>query len=1077
MDTNVGRLVYPIPTDTMRPEFDEALYLTLNPDVAEAIAAGQVASARAHWDRHGRQEERLDQRPTIRQDAHYRVRPGHMADPPSRQELLGFDAAAYLAAYPDVRAQTNGDPALALDHWIRHGRFEGRVVGVATGLRTRQVLPARLLARPMGVNFYAPFSARSGLGTAARGYLRALRCAGIPVDLIDLDLSTGAPRVTAAAYDRPPRYRVNLMQVNADTMARFAALFRPDRFDDAYNIGIWAWELNILRPDWHESFGLVDEVWTLSRHNQDAVQPMAPVPVLTIGPPVQPHPAALAERAHFALPEGFLFLTALDVGSALPRKNPGAVVDAFLDAFAGRADVHLLIKMHAAIHDLAGTQRLLQKVHRHANIQVRSGTLPEEEMRALQACADCLVSAHRAEGFGLNLAELMAAGKPVIATGASGNLDFMDAANAYLVPSRPVMIRTASGPYLPGYTWHEPDREALAALMRQVVDDPRRARETGLRAAATIRANYSAEAIGDRIAARFAALELDRRPPEYMAMLGRTAGMPVPDPALVTPLGTTAELEARPVISVVVPVFDTPPEYLSACIASVRDQTWPHWELCLCDDGSVRTDTRAVLAAVKGTDPRIRVRTLERNAGIAAASNAAASMASGFWLLMLDHDDTLAPDALAEIAAAVIRDPTLDALYADEDKLDPDGVRCDPSFKPGWSPELLESVMYTLHPLTVRREVFLELGGFRTEMSGAQDWDLMLRIARRDGRIHHVPKLLYHWRMMPGSAAAQVDAKPAALEAGARALADHVAAKHGPDARVEPGALPGHFRVRRPVRGRPPVTLVVPASHRTLSLPGRKPFVIVQNLVRSIREHTAYPDARILVVDDADLPPRLQRWMDKQGVILRSFHRRTDGFNFSDKMNFALRQVETEQVVFLNDDMEATGPDWLDALLEFSQDPAIGAVGAKLLHDDGTIQHAGMVLGVGGGSAHVYHNYPGEFIGYGGFTHTIRNYSAVTGACLATRRSVVVEVGGWDPLLATDYNDVDLCLRMRMHGYRIVYTPYAVLRHFENSSIRRTAASPAEAELFRKRWAAEVADDPYYNPNLTRETLDFAPRR
>lgn len=1058
------------------PGFDEQLYLALNPDVDDALGKRHIESALAHYFAFGRNDELNGERPSLLHEQHYRVTSGHASSPPTAEEIAAFDAESYLEANNDVRLAIGSDPTDALNHWIAYGRFEGRISSSRKLYLARVKDPARIAAKPHGINFYAPFSASSGLGTAARGYLAALRAADIPTHLVNIDLGQGNFRVAAREYDRPGPYKINLLQVNADSIDRFFKLFRQGRFDNAYNIAIWAWELNALRPDWFVPFAAVDEVWTLSGYNTAAIAPVAPVPVHTVNCVLaEPRPPAFG-RAHFSLPDGFLFLTVFDVGSSIARKNPHAVVAAFQAAFAGRPDVHLVLKFHAGHSDPAALQDFLRTVHGVPNVIVRARTLTEAEMHGLQSCCDCLVSPHRSEGFGLNIAEFMAMGKPVIATGYSGNMDFTTPENSYLIPYGMIQIEEASGPYLPGYQWAEPDTAVLPELMRAVVDDPAEAARRGRLAAETVQERLSAAAIGARIAARFEALGLRQDLPPYVRLLSRAPAPPGPPATAIVAQTTRQAVLANPTLSIVVPVYNVPPQYLEACIRSVLAQSWERWELLLCDDASTRPDTVAVLDRYQGVDPRIRIRRLPHNLGIAGASNAAAAMATGSYLVMLDNDDELTPDALALIAAAVIADPAIDALYGDEDKLDPQGRPCDHYFKPDWSPEHLESVMYTLHPLTVRTSLFLRLGGFREAFSGAQDWDLMLRVSRETRAIHHVPHILYHWRMIPGSASAELDAKPAALDAGARALADHAAAKYGEAATVEPAEIPGHYRIRHRVEGEPPVTLLITTNNGKVQLPGRKPFVMVENLLRSIREHTEYPNLRLVVVDNGNTPPKLRAAYKREGVELHSYRGPMSPFNFADKANFSFRLVKTEHVVLMNDDMEAIDPDWLRALLEHAQMPGVGAVGGKLLHADGTIQHVGTVLGVNGGVAHVYHGFPGDYVGYNGYTHVIRNYSALTGACLAMRMSVVNELGGLDPQFAIDFNDIDLCLRMRRHGYRVVYTPFSRMLHFESRTAVRTSQRPAEVKLFNERWGDLVRNDPYYNPNLSRTRHDFAPQ-
>jgi GT2 family glycosyltransferase len=1064
------------PVSDRPAEFCEPIYLALNPDLRDALEAGVIQSAFAHWRDYGRDEQRRRQRPTIIQDLYYQAPPEHLHRPPPAGDLARFSPSEYLDFNPDVAAGLGGNLDAALDHWTRYGRFEGRTATMSGMSVPRRADPGRLMDRPFGVNLYAPLSAQSGLGNAARGYARALLAAGIAVHLVNVDFSRGHALVAAECFLSRPPYRINLLQINADTIERFVRMFPEGWFDDAYNIGSWAWELNVLRPDWFSGFSVLDEVWAPSVHNRAAVQAIAPVPVVTINYAVAAADTAEFSRGSFNLPAGFLFLVAFDVGSHLARKNPAAVVSAFLSAFAGRTDVFLVLKFHSARHHPREVEQLLGLVRRAANILVRSETLSDDAMRGLQSCCDCLVSAHRAEGYGLNIAEFMLTDRPVIVTGYSGNMDFTDAGNSYLIPYTLQPLATGHGPYLPGYLWAEPDTAALAELMLEVVDDPVRAAEIGRRGGDTVRAGLSTNEIGAQMARRLSALGLNDPLPPFLRTLGRSCGQAAP-PGLVSALSDPKLVAARPTLSVIVPVYNVAPDYLRACIESVRRQSYPHWELCLCDDASTAAATVAVLDAVRGTDPRIRVMRLPENQGISAASNAAVTMATGGWLVMLDNDDELAANALHEIAAAVVRDPAIDALYGDEDKLETDGTRCDTYFKPDWSPEHLESVMYTLHPLTVRTSLFLGIGGFRTAFSGAQDWDLMLRLSRHTAAISHIPKILYHWRKIPGSASAELLAKPDAIDLGLGVLADHVTQKYGAgNAWAERAPLPGHYRVRHRIVGDPLVTLCITTDNAMLVPQAREPFVMVQNLVRSILEVTRGVRYQILVVDNGNTPAPLTAWLLAHGVVMRSYPGPVAPFNFASKANFAISCIETEQLVLMNDDIEVINAEWLSALLEFSQQPDIGAVCGKLLHEDGTIQHVGTVLGVNGGSAHVYHGSPGDTVGYNGFTHVVRNYSALTAACLATRRSVLDAVGPWDTDLAIDYNDTDLCLRMRQQGYRLVYTPYSQAYHFESKTALRTAADPAEAALFMRRWGHVVANDPFYNPNLSRTRHDFAER-
>lgn len=1068
------------PSADAAERFVEELYLALNPDVAAAVRNGDFATARDHWEQFGRDEEIRGIRPTIRADQFYDYAP----PPPAQltQEVRGFDSEGYLYLYPDVREAVGDNLDAARDHWVNHGRFEGRFgPGVApySGWRSS---PGAVLSKPFGFNVFGPFAATSGLGTAARSLLRAIRTTGIPFAIHPYDVSHGPARILQQERERRPRYRINLILANADQIAQLTSLYPAGFFDDSYNITVWAWELAAFRPDWFASFGAVDEVWTNSDFELAAISAMAPVPVHKIRLPVEVTPRSREEgRAVFAIPQDRLvFLVVFDVGSTSARKNPGIVVEAFREAFRQQENVFLVVKFHSNNIEPQITRQLTRALRGAENVLVIAERLSEDEMQLLQAACDCLVSAHRSEGFGLNIAEFMALGKPVIATNYSGNLEFFDEETGYPLDYKLVEIEQQAGPYMPGYVWADPLPSSLVRRFREVWERQDEARERGRRAAHRLARDFGIERIGRDIEDRVRAIGLDTPLPPFLLWLGRSRE--ICTPPLVAPLSAhsrnalTALTRRKPTLSVIVPVYNVPVHYLEACISSVREQSYPFWELCLCNDASDRAETVAYLDRLRGSDPRIRVRHLPRNLGIAGASNAAAEMATGEFLVMLDNDDVLAPDALLEVARAVNEDDQIDCIYTDEDKIDENGNPIDHYYKPDWSPEHLESVMYVLHMLVVRKRIFLQLGGFRHEYSGAQDYDLMLRVSRVAQKIHHIPKPLYHWRAIPGSSAQIVDAKPYALKSGFRALEDHVREKYEGTAWVEEGLLPGTFRVRRQILGTPRVSVVILTNNGEIELAGRPRFRMIDNLVSSILEKTSYPNYEIVVVDNRNLSPEQLASYRERGVRVEHYRGPVKPFNYANKANFAVRQCRTEHIVMLNDDMEVINADWLTALLEISQDPEIGIVGGRLLHADGTIQHVGTVIGINGGTAHIYHSFPGEFIGYNGFTHLIRNYSAMTGACIATRKSVLAQVGGLDESFAVDFNDTDLCLKIVEAGYRIVYTPYCEMYHYESISQVRTTQDSDERHRFVSKWSRYVENDPFYNVNLARHRFDYGLR-
>jgi GT2 family glycosyltransferase len=537
-----------------------------------------------------------------------------------------------------------------------------------------------------------------------------------------------------------------------------------------------------------------------------------------------------------------------------------------------------------------------------------------------------------------------------------------------------------------------------------------------------------------------------------------------------------ATLPWRPRISVVTPVYNTDPPYLRACIDSVRSQVYPEWELCLCDDASPSEETRAVLREY-GDDPRIKVRFLERNAGISAASNAALELATGEFVALLDHDDELTPDALYQVARFLNEHRDADMVYSDEDKLDLAGRRCDPYFKPDWSPEHFLCTMYTCHLMVVRRSLLTDAGGFRQGYEGAQDYDLVLRLMERTRRIFHLPRILYHWRKLPGSAASTNAAKPWALDSGRKALEDYVR-RGGAGAEVLPGCAPGVFRMKFQIRGEPLVSIVIPT---------RGTGDLLVQCLTSLAAHTAYRRTEVIVVADQPISDAALHAL--QPLNARVIHAIQDAgvpgaagsetrgpeFNFSRKINVGARGAKGYHLLLLNDDVEAIEGEgeWLSAMLEYSQQEEIGAVGAKLVYPDGRLQHVGILLGVCGTAAHAFHQHGGSTVGYASSALRPGNFSAVSAACMMTRRAVFDALGGFDERLPVDFNDVDYCLRARQAGYRTVFTPYAQLVHHEAASTGRRFPDESSAELIRQRWGAVLDCDPYYNPNLTRHFPDY----
>lgn len=526
-----------------------------------------------------------------------------------------------------------------------------------------------------------------------------------------------------------------------------------------------------------------------------------------------------------------------------------------------------------------------------------------------------------------------------------------------------------------------------------------------------------------------------------------------------------------PIISVVVPVYNPPAEYLEAMIQSVMEQTYPHWELCLAD-ASTAPHVRPILQKTSA-DPRIKVRFLESNAGIVGNSNAALELVSGEYIALLDHDDTLAPFALHAVATALNENPTADFLYSDEDKLNFDGDRVEPNFKPDWSPETLQSRNYICHLSVFHRDLMQELGGFRPGFDGAQDHDLILRATERARRIIHIPQVLYHWRMHRQSTAADASSKGYAHAAGKRAVQEHLD-RLGIDATVHDGAVPGMYHVVHHLRTQPLVTVIVPNKDAVEMLAR-----CVDSLAKS-----SYANYELLIVENGSTRPETfayYRQLEKQPHI--KILEWTRPFNYAAVNNFAAVQARGELLLFLNNDIEAVNPDWLERMVKIGVQPGVGAVGAKLYFADDTIQHAGIVIGMGGIAGHSHGSFPREAAGYMQRLRFTQNVSAVTGACLLCPTKVFREIGGFDEGFVLAFNDVDLCLQILSRGYRIVWTPFAELYHFE-SKTRGYEDTPEklrrfqrEVDLFQMKWSQFLKKgDPHYNPHYRLDRPDFALR-
>jgi GT2 family glycosyltransferase len=530
-----------------------------------------------------------------------------------------------------------------------------------------------------------------------------------------------------------------------------------------------------------------------------------------------------------------------------------------------------------------------------------------------------------------------------------------------------------------------------------------------------------------------------------------------------------AAITSKPRFSIVVPVYNTAPDLLEAVLQSVKAQWYPHWELILADDASPSQETQHALAAID--HPQIKLLRLEKNQGIAGATNVGLDAAQGDFIVFMDHDDELTVDCLFELALCIERDQP-DFVYSDEDKLDEQGNYVQPHFKPDWSPDTMMSTMFTCHVSCVRRSLLDKVGGLRSQYDGCQDWDFVLRVSENTSRISHVAKVLYHWRIIPASVASDIGAKPYVLDASRRVRADALE-RRGLAGSVEAvSQVRGYFRVNYHLRGTPLVSIIIPS---------RDNGAVLARCVESIHQKSSYRNFEIIVLDNGSVKPDTLAYLEQaaQDGQIRVI-RHDAPFNFSELNNIGAAQAKGELLLFLNDDTEVLVADWLERMGGYAQLPHIGAVGAKLLYPGGhEIQHAG-VLNLANGPVHAFLRHASELPGY--FMRNLLEYNwlAVTGACLMMERSKFDAMGQFDESFPVAYNDVELCFRSVEQGYYNILVPAVTLIHHESVSRGLDHVDPAKLARLMKdlHHLYEIhprffQHDPFHNPNLHPSGLNF----
>ena len=526
------------------------------------------------------------------------------------------------------------------------------------------------------------------------------------------------------------------------------------------------------------------------------------------------------------------------------------------------------------------------------------------------------------------------------------------------------------------------------------------------------------------------------------------------------------KFDYSPLISIAVPAYQTPVEFLRQMIESLIVQTYSNWELCIVNASPDNEEMQKVLAEYSAGDSRVRFCNLKENLGIAENTNRAFAMTKGEFVGLLDHDDLLAPNALYEIVKILQDHPQADALYTDEDKVTTElDEHFQPHLKPDFNLDLLRSNNYICHFFVVRKSIVEKAGGFRKEFDGAQDYDFIFRCTENAGEVLHVPEILYHWRTHKASTADNPASKMYAFEAGKRAIEAHLE-RTGTKGEVSHTQDLGFYRVKYPVQGKPLVSVIIPNKDEKETL---------QTCLEMLEKNTGYQNFEIIIVENNSTTDEIFRYY-KELSRNRKIHLLRWGkeFNYSAINNFAVAHAKGEYLLFLNNDVKSINPDWLEEMLGVCQRPEVGGVGAKLIYPDNTIQHAGCVIGMGGIAGHMFVDMPADHTGYLHKASLLQDMSAVTAACLLMKKEVFEQAGGFTEELAVAFNDVDLCLKVRKNGYLIVYDPYAKLYHMESKtrgaedSKEKVRRFQTEIEYMRCHWIDILKNgDPCYNKNLS----------
>ena len=805
--------------------------------------------------------------------------------------------------------------------------------------------------------------------------------------------------------------------------------------------------LRLMRqiPEIQPTLRMADLLITPTQRTAEIYQDLTdtPVAVVPYGIPV-PRQIDLKKKANVR--------TFVTLGSFEPRKGQDVLLEA-IGLFNELGPNESSFKMAGRVLDFAFFERLQARAAGLQNVELISA-LDHSEATALLNEADAIISPSRDETMPIAILEAMGLGKAVVSTDVGGVREWIcDGMNGLIVPPE--------------------NSSALAGALTRSTTDPKLLAQLGATARRTFDHHFTLERFGTRFAQLMEAVGkrgIVRRSIASFSYEDWIAQFDAPTPSDRAALRHRVRaLRRQPLISVILPAYNPDLKILATAIESVERQLYERWELCIADDASTDPRVRPFLEAKSRGDARIKVTFREKNGHISACSNSAINVATGEWCALLDQDDAFAEDALALVAIEIERHPDAGLIYSDEDKIDAAGVRSNPFFKPDWNPELFLGQNFINHLGVYRTHLLRAIGGFREGLEGSQDYDLALRCIEQlePAQVRHIPRILYHWRAVEGSLAAVADAKPYAKEAARRAIGDHLR-RVGISARAE--ACPENVESHRVI-----YELAAPPPLVSIIIPMRDRVEFIERCLRSIREGTDYPSIEFIIVDNGSVERATLEFLSTIQKETGAQILRDDApFNFSRLINRGAAAAKGAVLALLNNDIEADERGWLREMVSHVLRPCVGAVGARLWFSDGTLQHGGVILGLGGVAGHSFPRVPRGHPGYFNRLFLQQNCSAVTGACLLVRKESFQKLGGFNEVdLGISFNDVDFCLRLRAAGFRNVWTPYANLIHYESGSRGHQPTREEQAQFVReatymqRKWGIELLKDPFYNPNLS----------